>query len=676
MTTSPPDGFDTHGHASSYHADIDGLRAVAVFLVVACHYDLFYLSGGFVGIDIFFVISGFLISKILIADMHAARFSFRAFYERRVRRLAPALLSTLALSAICASLLFTPDDLKLFAHSLMTSLVIIPNFFFATQTGYFGPLASHMPLLHLWSLGIEEQFYIIFPLILIGLQKLKVKSLGPFIAALFFASFAASLYLTTIFPEKSYFWPHTRAWELLAGAIIVVCPRPRHIKTIHTNVISFAALCLIFGAGVDFDANSLFPGAAALVPVLGAMGLIFIGHYPSFVKNNILSSPPLVQIGRASYSIYLMHWPLFVFAHYILDGRSETDISALLCIISILLGFLSWRFIETPFRGTHPLLPHSRIFKATLASGLIMMASGAALFISGGWPQRLNERAQHYAAISTQHKKEYHPACLIDEIKDLKIGKSCAPQFASTPPRVIIWGDSHASRLTLMAEHISTEHNLPIAIVEIGGCPPFDGISHKPLNSTDICQGMGAELTNILARMPSVEVVVLAARWPIYTTGAPLKNEHQYHYILQDERNLHWNAPQTELFITGLQRTIEHLTHAGKKVIIIGSIPEMRAGVANVLTHQAQFHLPEHIDISTHAYHKRNAVFDAALKQVSALRFDILDPSLYLCDANLCSGVKDFESLYIDNNHLSIAGTMLLKNPLIELILKDLKPDH
>jgi peptidoglycan/LPS O-acetylase OafA/YrhL len=383
----------------NYRREIDGLRAIAVTSVILAHAGFSWIGGGFVGVDVFFVISGYLITGILLAELEQGRFSFAGFYERRARRILPALFCVLIGCLPFAGWFMLPDQLENFAESLLRVLVFISNFWFRSQTGYFAPSAEEMPLLHTWSLGVEEQFYLFFPLLALLLWRggrwkrqrageVAKTTLGQALHAgkrrigLFLAVIAGIALLSFAYAEHRsgrayiFFTTSARIWELFLGALAAVYllyRRKCEPKRGLAEAGSALGLLLILVACLYLTAEQPFPGRYALLPTLGALGVILFAT-PQTLTGRLLASRPLVGIGLVSYSAYLWHQPVFAFARLsdqtLPVSRLTPGVFALLCLLSLALAYLSWRFVEQPFRN-RKFLRRSHIFLLSSGGGAI-----------------------------------------------------------------------------------------------------------------------------------------------------------------------------------------------------------------------------------------------------------------------------------------------------------------
>ena len=365
-----------------YRPEIDGLRAIAVAAVILFHAGFATFSGGFVGVDVFFVISGFLITSIIVGELEAGRFSVIRFYERRARRILPALFTVMAACVPFAWRLLSPDDLKDFAQSMAAICLFASNVLFWGESGYFDTQAELKPLLHTWSLAVEEQFYVIFPLLLAAVWRLGRVAVLPLIAAIAAVSLVTSVDEVRNFPSAAFYLLPSRAWQLLVGAVAsFVAGRWQNagVRNASVRVVSEAfgwvGMAMILVPLFLFDERTSFPGLNAAWPTVGT-ALVLLGASDGTSVGRMLAWRPLVGLGLISYSAYLWHQPLFAFAKHALMAELPADLAIVLCAVTIVLACLSWRYVEQPFRD------RSRIGRATVFG---LSAAGMAVFIALGF---------------------------------------------------------------------------------------------------------------------------------------------------------------------------------------------------------------------------------------------------------------------------------------------------
>jgi len=441
----------------TYRPEIDGLRAIAVTAVILFHSQLVAIPGGFVGVDIFFVLSGYLISALLMQDMAAGTYSLRGFYQRRVRRIAPALVAVLAVTSILAWAMMIPSQLKAYSTTLLSVILFISNFVFGAKKGYFQPSEEEAPLLHTWSLAVEEQFYLLFPLLLWLIVRRAPQRVGLMVAVLFAASLGLAEWGWRHHPDINFFFTLSRFWELLAGTATALWLRRGWVGPTGRaapEALALVGLALIFAALMLQSETTPYPSAAGLVPVGGTVLLILYARPGTWVAR-LLTLRPMVGIGLISYSAYLWHQPLFALARVqALEGPS-TGLMVGLTLASFALAALSWRYVEQPFRRkAGRWLPDAhRLFRATAAAALgLALVAGLGLVTAGdnaGW------RALHPAQGPTLDillaARDPHAPLPGDQSCRFLVGTldaaalaritACAARHGPAP---IVLGDSHA----------------------------------------------------------------------------------------------------------------------------------------------------------------------------------------------------------------------------------------
>lgn len=440
------------GVAMRHRPEIDGLRAVAVVPVILFHAEFGWFSGGFVGVDVFFVISGYLITSILVEDLAGGRFSIARFYERRARRILPALFFVLACTTAAAWLWMTPPQLEGYARALVAVVLFVSNIYFWRTDDYFAPAAELNPLLHTWSLAVEEQFYIVFPVLLFVGWRFGARRLLWIAVALSLASLALAQWGSRNAPTPNFFLIPTRAWELGAGAIcaLLLANAPPRANALLAGL----GLALVAASVFAFDAATPFPSVYALAPVGGAALVILYGDARTLV-GRLLSLRPMVGIGLISYSVYLWHQPLFVFARIRSMTHPSAEVMLALSAASLVLGYLSWRYVEAPFRrsGAPPLPSRRAVFAASGLAAAGLVGFGVYGAVTDGreasWRPASAKAAQVYDLYETAGLIENvyldDGACkfnvaTLDEATVARL-RDCRRRFG---PGMAIFGDSHA----------------------------------------------------------------------------------------------------------------------------------------------------------------------------------------------------------------------------------------
>ncbi|MDZ7709997.1 MAG: acyltransferase family protein [Roseovarius sp.] len=462
--------------AIPYRPEIDGLRAVAVLSVVFYHAGLFsggplWMGGGFAGVDIFFVISGFLIGGILWRDIReTGRIRLARFYLRRVRRLAPAYFAMVAAALVAGWLILLPFEFREFGKSLIAATVYLSNIHFHREAGYFDGASEEKPLLHTWSLAVEEQFYIVLPFLMLALLRWRA-SVPVTLGAVAVVSLAACLWLTQAMPSAAFYLFPFRAWELLAGVLLAIAGQERGWRFAVHPSLSWAGLGLI-AASVTLIRPEGFPGWQALGPVLGTLFILANGRDANPV-NRTLSHPGTVFVGLISYSLYLWHWPVLVLSSYWRGGYGGALEGAAWLALAALLATLSWRYVERPvrrMRGGARLL----VTGTVLASGALL-ALGAVLWRGEGLPARFAPELRTHIAASGDFNQDWS-RCTWPDSGPLKGVETC-PIGPDGPPEVLIWGDSHLRAMKEGLEAAAWAAERPALIVWHAGCPPLFGVT-------------------------------------------------------------------------------------------------------------------------------------------------------------------------------------------------------
>lgn len=350
----------------NYRPDIDGLRALAVIPVILFHTDILLFSGGYIGVDIFFVISGYLITNILLKDIKQGNFSILCFYERRIRRIFPALFTVLIVSSCFALWLMFPGELKSYGKSLSAASLFYSNYHFMFGTGYFASPAETKPLLHIWSLAVEEQFYIVFPIYLYLVSRFFKNRIGVVTITLLLISLIYSIIIVWKYPADAFYSTPARAWELMTGAVLAIYPRKLSMNSQIANIVTLSGIGMIIYSVFFYTKQTTFPGGMALLPVIGSGLIIYAGDSRNNKVGSILATKLFRFPGLISYSLYLWHWPVLVFYKmYAIEPISNIGVLMLLCVVAI-LSYLSWKFIEAPFRD-HQFIENQKKYYSLVA---------------------------------------------------------------------------------------------------------------------------------------------------------------------------------------------------------------------------------------------------------------------------------------------------------------------
>jgi peptidoglycan/LPS O-acetylase OafA/YrhL len=639
--------------SNHYRADIDGLRAVAVLAVVLFHFGVRPFAGGYVGVDVFFVISGYLITKTISEDVDAGIFSFRKFYMARIRRIVPALITVVLASFVIGALSMAPAAFQELSDSALAAIASVSNLYFWFSSGYFDTASISKPLLHTWSLGVEEQFYFIWPVLLVAAVRLSRQWRAACVAVFALCSLIASQMWLSVDPSGAYYLLPFRAFELAAGGFLIFFPPSRVVR--FESVRGFGLVSgvgCILAPSLLFTLETPFPGLAACLPVFGAMLAISFGQ-DSF-GSPMLTNPVSVWIGKISYSIYLTHWPLLVFAKYVLM-RDLSGVEVLACLVAtVVISKLLYTFVEQPFRrkslGTFAMPSRQVLLLASLGVVAVSVPASSASF-NGGWKWRLH-KYQRLAFRGIDNPKKFHKvfyggiACTIPR---------CEAR-ARKGHRVYVIGDSHAR--ALYAGFIKAFPGIDFVFYGPDACPFYS----RKFTSRDVfsaaCNRAKTKAFREIQQHPAP--IILTQHWAPRVASP--------HYSVQDAnaKPLKFKgANDFASFLSG-QLADLHALIGSRPMIVIGGVPRygseyspsdcvsrpfQRKGCATSKRENPRIALQETI----------NGAIDSSLGD--HVRF--IDPYDFLCDRKSCRNLDDNKRpIYSDDSHLSRWGSLYLANKM------------
>ncbi len=613
---------------ATYRSEIDGLRAVAILLVSVFHFRLLPMGeAGFIGVDVFFVISGYLITRLLIRDLDAGQFSFKRFYLARFRRLMPALVATLALYFAFATFVFLPEQFReLSIEALLTQFYAV-NFYFWRTINYFGLRADDVPLLHMWSLAIEEQFYLIYPVLLFFIFRLKRAFLLPVLALITAASFLLGWWATGWKPEASFYLLPTRAWELGAGACLaMIQPRPTLDKALANISGLFGAALIVLALFIHTPVTA-FPGWFAALPVAGAVLLILSG--PTSLSGKLLSLPPMLWIGWISYPLYLVHWPVIQLMR---SGLPEFSIGYrwLGFAVSIAVACIIWRFVENPVRrGVFFDAP--RRLLGTLGGATVALISICLLgALTHGLPARISTEARAILAHADELPWQYM-SCEYEPPRDVSEG--CTLGDPEAPATVALIGDSHAQALAGAFDQYLKARGEKASFLFYHGCRPVFGYG------TEGCRRYTEAMVSNLSDESSIAQVIMVSTW-------------KYKPRPFDGVYLRGSAADAA-FAEKLDQTLNALKRPGRQVVLVDPMYAAMSNVPERMARNIMFGRDLPIDRPLEL-HKRGfeALFDI-FDNVSAVP-DVVRVSLIddLCADGTCKATLDGKPLFRDGNHI------------------------
>jgi peptidoglycan/LPS O-acetylase OafA/YrhL len=664
---------------SFYRKDIDGLRAIAILSVVAYHVRLPGADGGFVGVDVFFVISGFLITSLLANEVRrTGSISFRAFYARRVRRLFPALVAMLLVTCLAGAFVLLPifdQQQDLGRSAIATALYVSNVHFWLNAPGYFERSAELIPLLHTWSLAVEEQFYLIWPPMIIAVVLLARRSkwrpeqtLMAVAAIILVISLAWCIRTTNDDPDEAFYLLPTRAWELATGALLALwLPRVAQRSTALGTACTTIGIAAILAAVYALDSELPIPGYLVTLPVFGAALVILGGHLAE--KNpaqSILSTRPVVFIGLLSYSWYLWHWPMLAFSRAWVMEEYGPGRDVGFALLALLLAYLSYRFIENPIRFGRP-GPFKRD-GATLVLGavvsLMLCVPAVTLIISAN---QAAKRPQYAGLASARDDRPpLRSVCHQEDIPFEKLtpAASCTSGAPGRTPAIYLWGDSHSDHLSpLMQAFAASSPATPTLSRSFPRCPPFAFYDKRNAQDEAACHAFNAAVLAEIRelRAHGLKAVVLSAHW-LRVFKAP-----RVFKIRTTTGAINPGLASPEL-ASSLSETVERLRALGLRVVIVAPLPEMPYDVPDCLARRNS----DQCNIS-------RAVIDIQRRDVMRLlegvqaRFQnvrILDLIESVCDTRTCFAARDERILYVDDDHLSASASRSLLPAVRETLLE------
>lgn len=611
-----------------YRPDIDGLRALAVLLVLFFHLQVGRLSGGFVGVDVFFVISGYLITGIIVKETETSGFSVVKFYERRARRILPALFVVLSVCTLLALRYFLPGELMSYARSLLSATLSYSNIYFWSTTDYFDAPALTKPLLHTWSLAVEEQFYLIWPLLLLLFSRRWLTARKWMVAGLFTASLAWSIWAAHYSPDAAFYLPFSRAWELLAGAILALNIVPEIRNKLWREVASIAGLGAILFASLTYSSGTAFPGLAALLPCGGAALIIAAGRFGTSLVGRALSLRPIVWIGLISYSVYLWHWPLIVFIKMgFLPFLSENHRLYVLSIaaLSLGLGAASWRLVECPFRvGLVRNISRPKVFGTAAAAIACSAAVALALLSLNGLQSRFPTNAIKVAKlIDTPQQMQIGTCFITTKYRFDQFRADLCMKVDPAKNNYLLLGDSHSAALWYGLSKLMPSANILQA--SVSGCNPILSDS-----THDNCGQMMQFIFHEFLPSHSIQGVFLTARW---------SNEADFESV---------------------RGTVDWCSKHNIAVYILGPVVEYDASLPKLLAFSIAFNDP---DLPARHMERRFLDLDTSMRTRTEHDWKVHYVSIVdaECQKGECVRYADRGNelaLMGDDNHLSNAGSV------------------
>jgi peptidoglycan/LPS O-acetylase OafA/YrhL len=660
--------------------EIDGLRAIAVIGVILFHAGMGF-SGGYVGVDVFFVISGFLITRIIIRELDSGHFSLTQFWVRRVRRILPAASFVVIFTLLAGLLLLDSAALFSTGKAAIAQALIASNVYFSRQQGYFDASSELNPLLHTWSLSVEEQFYVFYPLLLILLFRFRGRRLiVPGLLALVALSLALSTLTVHRFPDLCFYLLPTRAWEMAAGGLVALVATRLSLPQRTSNVLALSGLAVVVGSMFLFTPDTPFPGIAAAIPVGGTAVFILVSVTSKNIASRLLSGRAVTGIGKISYSLYLWHWPLLVFRkHFFISEKIEHTLAAL--ALTVLFSCLTYRYIENPFRYSRLLKPtrNALVFGAGIA--LTMVLFGGLLWRTHGLPGRFDAATQSIQADMQWRTLKFES----DKPEGVLIGdKLLRPE-----PDFVYWGDSHGMATSYLIDKLALQRGLSGRALLRRGTPPIPGLwkPFKVLNEKEMMLRLNKGRLDWLIASKSKNLI-LVARWDAMLLGAQeIEVKNQQGSRIEDATVMDTDdiPPSLENSSRALKRQLEpmleELSKNGVKVWILLQVPESsRASVSHdfYLIHRYPWAYPDDSrwDTELATYRQRGQPSREIFKRFASPDVVILDPKNEFYGSASKLQLYNKRAFYWDDDHLTEAGNEHYLTGMFSKVLDEIARDN
>lgn len=648
-----------NSHMISYRADIDGLRGIAVLAVVFYHLEFGVLHGGFVGVDVFFVISGFLITAIIQREIQQGRFGYSSFYQRRIRRLFPALFVFLAFTLLGGIAILLPSDLAVLGRTTAATVLFGSNFYLWRTSGYFEGTAELNPLLHTWSLAVEEQFYIGLPILLLFLHRYANRALRPALILVGLLSLAVCVWAQPHRPTAVFFLAPFRAWELIVGAALAVGIVPVLRLRWQRELVSTTGAALLAYSVLAIEPGPGFPGWIATVPVLGAAALIHSGASGDSVLRRLLSWRPLVYVGLISYSLYLWHWPFIVYAKYLngLDPLGAWRWGIL--FLSVGVSALSLHYVETPFRRGTLFRGPRLLFSGAAVATALTATVGLSLAISGGLSWRF---PPEIIALDRERDPEIpFLECMDRPIDSHRRQDMCHVGVKNVAPSVLIWGDSHALAWLPAVDAVLQDNGTAGIFAGQSACAPLIEI-RNPANPH--CYDHNSQVKQLLLADKQLRLVVLMASWPSYSWDGGK-------YRIESTTG---EVGNSRVFPRAMANTLRLIARAGRVAWLIGPTPGAPSEAPLRMALARRNHNGNLSPISTATFEEARRSFTEAVATLPASSTVFFtDPSPWLCDDHTCRFETNGMPLYRDGGHLNLRGAAYLQPFLAKAFAKVMK---
>ncbi len=650
-----------------YRAEIDGLRALAVAPVILFHAGFEMFSGGFVGVDVFFVISGYLITTILIEDIENDRFSLLNFYERRARRILPALLFVMFLCIPFAWMWMLPSQMKSFSQSLAAVSLFASNIQFWRESGYFEAAAEEKPLLHTWSLAVEEQYYVLFPIFLFLAWRYGKSRVFWMIVVMASISFLLSEWGWRNMASANFYLAPTRAWELFAGSIAAFIVQKQGVK--KNDFLALLGLAAIIFSIFAYDKSTPFPSVYALAPVLGVVLLVLYAEKETLVAR-LLSTKGFVGVGLISYSAYLWHQPLFAFARIRFEHPSVLAMLAL-CIVSISLACFSWRYIEKPFRNSAR-FSKKRIFQLSslgITTFLVFGLVGRSLngeFTKTTYPPNIA-----YESLGSRVSNEGLPCKWSSQFNEARAYDGCVFGDKESTDNVVLLGDSHSQALSYEVERWANAHQKRVIWLIMNGCEYFPNVVANGQAPLVDCAENHNEITKFIRTLNAD--VILVFRWtyrmypidgvdltmPYRNSFGDVERDPYVEHFIYDNGNFDSSYQAKQQF---LRNYVLSIANVARTLFLVHPVPETAINIfkRNLRHWQRSGEVLSDLFIDESDYHSRNEFVSHTFEDLAKENIIHIRPREIFCEESKCYLQKNTVPFYLDDDHLGDEGASLI----------------
>ena len=629
----------------SYRADIDGLRAIAVLLVLVFHFDLIPGNrAGFIGVDVFFVISGYLITSILIRQLDAGSFSFRAFYIARIRRLAPALTATLLLVMAAGVAQLFPDDLRELARQALAAQFYIANLYYWRNVNYFGLGTGNVFLLHMWSLAVEEQFYLLYPLAIVIVHRYAPRRLGLAIALGLVVSLALNVGFVAAKPEATFYLLPTRAWELLTGAMLLFGLRRRRAAAADEGL-GVLGVALLVAAVVAYRDDIPFPGFFAMLPVAGAACLLLSGESRPTAVSRLLALAPVTYIGKISYPLYLVHWPVNVLAQRAVGQNYGFAWRLASFMFSFGLAAVLYHAVENPFRHRRILADGRSLLRGYGAGLAATVLAFGVVVATAGLPRRFPAEALRLAGY-VNDRSPVLTECEFDGRRLQADADFCAIGKPGVRPSWLVYGDSHAWAAHAAFDYWLASKGEAGLFMYRNSCPPIEGI--HILGDNGRCNAFNSAVAAFLETQADIGSVVLVSTWKQAPEGR----------LSRERDKMLPKGDALALFDEKFAATLARLHRLGKRAYVWAPVPGASQNVPLALARATLAKRPADIEFTREQYFADNAFFFSAVEKNRARIAVLLSPAEVLCASGRCAATIDGNPAYFDNAHIANSGAV------------------